>query len=101
ISIFDMGPINIEIERSKKYLLEFIHTIMHTIKKLYLLGLSVLLFTGWSCSDSFLDQSPQGQLSDDQINNTKGVEWLLIGAYGLMNGNTDGTWGNYSSGPSS
>lgn len=73
---------------------------MHTIKKLYLLGLSVLLLTGWSCSDSFLDQSPQGQLADDQINNTKGVEWLLIGAYGLMNGNTDGTWGNYSSGPS-
>jgi tetratricopeptide (TPR) repeat protein len=73
---------------------------MYTIKKTYLLGLGIILILAGSCSDSFLEQSPQGQLSDDQINNKKGVEWLLVGAYGLMNGNASGTWGNYSSGPS-
>lgn len=73
---------------------------MKLFKYIYLTGLSLIILLAGSCKDSFLDQSPQGQLSDDQINNTKGVEWLLIGAYGLMNGNTDGTWGNYSSGPS-
>ena len=73
---------------------------MYTIKKTYLLGLGIILILAGSCSDSFLEQSPQGQLSDDQINNRKGVEWLLVGAYGLMNGNPSGTWGNYSAAPS-
>ena len=73
---------------------------MYRLNKLYLVGLAGLLLFTVGCSDSFLEQSPQGQLADDQINNQKGVEWLLIGAYGLMNGNTTGTWGNYSSGPS-
>lgn len=73
---------------------------MKAIKNIYFLGLGAILVLAWGCADSFLEQSPQGQLADDQINNTKGVEWLLIGAYGLMNGNTNGTWGNYSSGPS-
>lgn len=74
--------------------------IMYRIKNAFFIGLTSLLLLTWSCSDSFLEQSPQGQLADDQINNVKGVEWLLIGAYGLMNGNTTGTWGNYSSAPS-
>src|SRR5690606_39480558 len=74
--------------------------IMHTIKNIYSLGLAMVLLLTWSCSDSFLEQSPQGQLADDQINNRKGVEWLLIGAYGLMNGNPSGTWGNYAAAPS-
>lgn len=52
------------------------------------------------CSDDFLNRSPQGQLTDEQVTNTKAVEWTLIGAYGLMNGNRDGTWGNYASAPS-
>lgn len=52
------------------------------------------------CSDDFLNRSPQGQLTDEQVSNTKAVEWALIGAYGLMNGNRDGTWGNYGSAPS-
>lgn len=52
------------------------------------------------CKQEFLDQVPQGQLSTDQITTTKGVEDLLIGAYGLMNGNISGTWGNYASAPS-
>jgi hypothetical protein len=73
---------------------------MYTMKKTYLLALGIILILAGSCSDSFLEQSPQGQLSDDQINNRKGVEWLLVGAYGLMNGNPSGTWGNYAAAPS-
>src|SRR5690625_1966820 len=69
----------------------------YKIYKFFLLGI-LLIFS--ACSDSFLQQSPQGQLADDQINNTKGVEYLLIGAYGLMNGNPSGTWGNYAAAPS-
>lgn len=52
------------------------------------------------CSEDFLNRNPQGQLTDQQVSNTKAVEWTLIGAYGLMNGNRDGTWGNYASAPS-
>ena len=53
-----------------------------------------------SCSSDFLEQNPQGKLADQQLNNPKAVEWLLTGAYGLMNGNRDGTWGNYAAAPS-
>ncbi|GAB3007660.1 RagB/SusD family nutrient uptake outer membrane protein [Niabella terrae] len=55
---------------------------------------------GLACGKSFLDRKPQGQLTDEQVTNTKAVEYLLIGAYGLMNGNRSGTWGNYASAPS-
>ncbi len=53
-----------------------------------------------SCKQSFLDLTPQGQLTQNQINSTEGVEGLLIGAYGMLNGNRSGTWGNYASAPS-
>jgi len=61
---------------------------------------SVMAMVVGGCSSDFLDRTPQGQLIDEQLNSTKGVEWLLTGAYGLMNGNRDGTWGNYGSAPS-
>lgn len=64
-----------------------------------ILALTALLSTG-SCSESFLDRGPQGQLTDDQVSNPKAVEWLLTGAYGLLNGNRNGTWGNYAAAPS-
>lgn len=53
-----------------------------------------------SCGEGFLDRVPQGQLATPQIENPDGLEAVLTGAYGLLNGNLDGTWGNYSSGPS-
>ncbi|MGV3762839.1 RagB/SusD family nutrient uptake outer membrane protein [Parapedobacter sp.] len=62
-------------------------------------ALIVLLGIG-ACNESFLERSPQGQLADEQVQNTKAVEWLLTGAYGLMNGNRNGTWGNYAAAPS-
>lgn len=62
-------------------------------------ALIVVLGIG-GCNEGFLERSPQGQLADEQVQNTKAVEWLLTGAYGLMNGNRNGTWGNYASAPS-
>lgn len=62
------------------------------------LGLSLTLFA--SCGKSFLERDPQGELPEYQIINAKGIEASLIGAYGILNGNVNGTWGNYSSAPS-
>lgn len=71
------------------------------MKRKYILGfLAPILLLGFGCGKSFLERNPQGQLTDQQLNNTKAVEWLLVGAYGLMNGNSTGTWGNYASAPS-
>ncbi|ANH82924.1 hypothetical protein A8C56_19765 [Niabella ginsenosidivorans] len=68
------------------------------MKKIYILF--VLGLTVASCGKSFLETKPQATISQDQLLTTKGVEAALIGAYGLMNGNISGTWGNYSSAPS-
>ena len=59
---------------------------------------TVLLFSG--CGKGFLEKVPQGQLSDEQIVSSDGVEALLLGAYGIMNGNINDTWGNYGPAPS-
>jgi len=61
---------------------------------------AALLATAGACGDSFLDRNPKGQMGEGQITSVVGVEGLLIGAYGVMNGNVSGTWGNYSSAPS-
>lgn len=66
---------------------------------LYIVVLSVGLMLG-GCGKSFLEKLPQGQLIKGQVDNTDGIEGLLIGAYGLMNGSLGGTFGNYSSAPS-
>src|SRR5690606_12278970 len=53
-----------------------------------------------SCGKEFLEKNPQGELPQDQIRNNEGVEAILLGAYGILNGNVSGTWGNYASAPS-
>ncbi|MEJ5962572.1 RagB/SusD family nutrient uptake outer membrane protein [Pedobacter immunditicola] len=60
----------------------------------------VLLFAASSCTKEFLEKNPQGELSSDQLATQEGVNGALTGAYSLLNGNTNGTWGNYASGPS-
>jgi tetratricopeptide (TPR) repeat protein len=72
------------------------------MKKYKISGLvfSLYLLTVTSCSDSFLGLTPQGQLVGSQLNSPDGVEQLLVGAYGMLNGNRSGTWGNYVSAPS-
>ncbi len=45
-----------------------------------------------SCSKSFLDRPPLGSLSQDILANKKGVESVLVGAYGALDGqNLDGS----------
>lgn len=73
---------------------------MNTMKRLYPIAIIAIWLVAGACGKSFLKQYPQGQLTDEQVNNKKGVEFLLTGAYGLMNGNVSGTWGNYAAAPS-
>jgi len=39
-----------------------------------------------ACNDSFLTREPQGQYSPASLTNGKGIEGLLIGAYGMLDG---------------
>lgn len=63
-----------------------------------IIGAGFLLFS--SCGKEFLQKLPQGQLSQPQVVNKDGVEAELLGAYGILNGNISGTWGNYAAAPS-
>ncbi|MBO9152994.1 RagB/SusD family nutrient uptake outer membrane protein [Chitinophaga sp. GCM10012297] len=70
---------------------------MKKIHSIILLACATIL---GSCGEGFLEKTPQGELIQDQIETPAGVEGMLTGAYGLVNGNVNGTWGNYSSAPS-
>ncbi|TDS17701.1 RagB/SusD family nutrient uptake outer membrane protein [Sphingobacterium paludis] len=59
---------------------------------------SGLLLAG--CGKDFLNKNPQGALSEEQVLNSDGVEANLLGAYGILNGNVRGTWGNVGAAPS-
>jgi hypothetical protein len=69
------------------------------MKKINYIIIAMLLVTV-SCKKEFLDKRPQAELTAEQLTSIDGVEGLLTGAYSLLNGNVNGTWGNYSSGPS-
>jgi len=70
------------------------------MKKLNYIIFVMFLFTALSCRKEFLEKNPQGELSEEQLISQDGVDGALTGAYSLLNGNTNGTWGNYASGPS-
>lgn len=56
-------------------------------KKLLYISVSVFsLFIIQACKDEFLDKEPQGQFSPSVLQTREGVEGLLIGAYGLLDG---------------
>ncbi|NJB84426.1 hypothetical protein GGR26_000171 [Lewinella marina] len=40
----------------------------------------------WSCSEEFLERTPQGQISTASTQTPEGVESLLIGAYAMVDG---------------
>lgn len=69
-------------------------------RRLIYMVYGALVFSVVSCSKSFLERNPQAELTYPQIESKEGVEGLLVGAYALLNGNVDGTWGNYASAPS-
>jgi hypothetical protein len=62
--------------------------------------LSLLICITFSCKKEFLNLQPQGELTESQLTTQDGVEGLLVGAYGLLNGNVNGTYGNYGAAPS-
>lgn len=62
--------------------------------------LSFLIFSTFSCKKEFLNLQPQGELTEGQLTTQDGVEGLLVGAYSLLNGNVNGTYGNYGAAPS-
>ena len=71
------------------------------MKRTYIAAATIILMaTGVSCTKSFLDTQPQAVITQSGLQSQQFVEAALIGAYGLMNGNINGTWGNYSSAPS-
>lgn len=70
---------------------------MKTIKYILIV---ITIFTVSSCKKEFIQGNPQGELTPDQLTTQDGVEALLTGAYGMLNGNLNGTWGNYGAAPS-
>jgi hypothetical protein len=70
------------------------------MKKINHIIFGMMLLSAVGCKKDFLEKRPQGELSQEQLTNQKGVEATLTGAYALLNGNLNGTWGNYASGPS-
>lgn len=52
------------------------------------------------CSDDFLNQSPNGSVSENTLAGLKGVNALLIGAYSMLDGYGEGVVGDIDSGPS-
>jgi hypothetical protein len=55
-----------------------------------ILSLTTIAVFAWSCSKSFLDKKPLGQLDANTLANAKGAEALLIGAYSVLDGFING-----------
>ena len=56
------------------------------MRKLCLIMLLVAFMLPMSCSDSFLEVAPKGVLSVQTLSNKIGVEFLLTGAYSVLDG---------------
>ncbi|MBG0857860.1 MAG: RagB/SusD family nutrient uptake outer membrane protein [Bacteroidales bacterium] len=72
------------------------------MKKTYIILVFTLAVVGiiGSCRQSFLDIKPAGGLDQSLLANEKGIEALLIGAYGMLDGFdvSNREWGNSGSG---
>ncbi|NIG53019.1 RagB/SusD family nutrient uptake outer membrane protein [Chitinophaga sp. Cy-1792] len=62
------------------------------MKKLKYSGIALLLATGMfvACKKSFLERPPYGALTEEIIANKDGVNYLLVGAYGALDGQAPG-----------
>lgn len=54
----------------------------------------------WACKKSFLETSPYGQYGDAQLLNAKGIDAVLIGAYGMLDGESQFKYGENWATPS-
>jgi len=70
------------------------------MKNFKYIAFAIFLCSTLSCKKDFIQGNPQGQLITENLVTQDGVESLLTGAYGLLNGNVSGTWGNYGAAPS-
>lgn len=70
------------------------------MKKILILGSSLFLGVLSSCSDSFLDVNPKASLTGTALQNNKGVNALLVGAYSLLDGwaTAEGAYRSYQVG---
>ncbi|MCG8308498.1 MAG: RagB/SusD family nutrient uptake outer membrane protein [Cytophagales bacterium] len=66
------------------------------MKKIFGITL-IFILIGSSCSDSFLDEVPTGELSPDQILESVNMEGLIISAYAVLNGQFDEASNAYNS----
>lgn len=57
-----------------------------TMKKISIVFCAILLSLVNGCSDEFLDVQPKAALSGSALQNSKGINSLLIGAYSLLDG---------------
>ena len=69
------------------------------MKKHIILAGSLFLSILSSCSDSFLDVNPKAALTGTALQNNKGVNSLLVGAYSLLDGwaTAEGAYRSYQS----
>ncbi len=56
------------------------------MKKITYLASLLMIGLATSCSDDFLETSPKGALSQETLKNRAGVNYLLTGAYSLLDG---------------
>ncbi|HTE32236.1 MAG TPA: RagB/SusD family nutrient uptake outer membrane protein [Chryseolinea sp.] len=68
-------------------------------KNIFIYGTIFLSVLG-SCSDSFLDVKPKAALSSSTLQNNKGINSLLVGAYALLDGwaTAEGAYRSYQVG---
>jgi hypothetical protein len=65
------------------------------MKKLLYIFIISSFFT--SCSESFLKESPVGELTQDQVTTAENIESVVISAYSVLNGQFDGASNAYNS----
>lgn len=66
------------------------------MKKRYIkivLASSLVAIGIWGCKKDFLETSNYGQYSDDQVLSAKGIDAILIGAYGQLDGESQFKYG--------
>jgi starch-binding outer membrane protein, SusD/RagB family len=80
-------------------MLDHIHKNIKAMKKLIITGIIFLGFVT-ACSDAFLDVKPKAALSTEALENAKGVNALLTGAYALLDGwaTAEGAYRSYQVG---